>query len=69
DIISHVADVKANVFVCAHNHPSGSTTPSQQDITLTQKLATAARYIDSTLVDHIIIAGNEYYSFQNSGYL
>lgn len=39
-----------------HNHPSGNTTPSQEDHSCTIRLARAAEYMDITLHDHIIIS-------------
>jgi DNA repair protein RadC len=68
-IISHISDVKAHVFVCAHNHPSGSLAPSEQDISLTKKLSSAAQCVETNLVDHIIVAGDGFFSFQEAGYL
>jgi DNA repair protein RadC len=56
-------------LVLAHNHPSGQAFPSQADIQLTRKLATAARSLDLYVLDHIIVAGREYYSFANNGIL
>lgn len=48
--------------IIAHNHPSGSHTPSQSDEKITKKLNTALGSIDINLLDHIII-GKEFYSF------
>jgi DNA repair protein RadC len=61
--ISHLAN---SIIVC-HNHPSGNTTPSQADTAITQKLASACKAIDISLLDHIIIGGGSYYSFADSG--
>src|SRR5438046_2717643 len=44
----------ANVIL-AHNHPSGDPTPSREDLRLTRQLADAARLLDLTVHDHIII--------------
>ena len=51
----------ALVFI--HNHPSGNPKPSQDDITITKKLKEAAEAIDVSVHDHLIITGNEVYSF------
>ena len=56
----------AAVLFC-HNHPSGNTNPSNDDLTITKKLVEAANTIDVTVHDHIIIAGTEYTSFSDKG--
>ena len=55
--------------VLAHNHPSGQTYPSDADILLTEKLCAAAKHLDLTVLDHLIIAGRKYYSFADDGAL
>jgi DNA repair protein RadC len=50
-------------IVLVHNHPSGKTNPSNADIDVTNKIKTAAKYLDITLLDHVIIGENSYYSF------
>lgn len=67
-IIFKVAIEKlATGIVLAHNHPSGQLLPSQQDLDLTKKLCAAAKILDIQIVDHIIVAGNGYYSFTDNG--
>jgi DNA repair protein RadC len=56
-------------LVLAHNHPSGQAFPSQADIVLTRKLAAGARQLDLYVLDHIIVAGERYYSFADDGAL
>lgn len=60
---------KASAVVLAHNHPSGIATPSQEDITLTLRLREALELLDITLLDHLIIASDDYISLRESGYL
>lgn len=50
-------------LVLAHNHPSGQARPSAADLKLTAKLGRAARALDLQIMDHIIVAGRDYYSF------
>ena len=59
----------AGSFICFHVHPSGCPEPSEEDKTVTQKLATAGKYLDIPLLDHCIIAGGtgEMYSFKANG--
>lgn len=56
-------------LILAHNHPSGNCQPSQSDIQLTRKLATAAKHIDFTLQDHLVITQEGYFSFADEGML
>ncbi len=50
-------------IILLHNHPSGNTEPSNEDIAITKKLVEAGKIIDIPVFDHIIIAGNSYTSF------
>jgi len=59
----------ASNIMLAHNHPSGSLKPSQQDIDLTKKLAAAGRLLDIKVLDHLIITDKAYYSFADEGVL
>jgi DNA repair protein RadC len=54
-------------IILAHNHPSGNLEPSRQDIELTQKVYEASKILNITLLDHIIIANNKYYSLKDNG--
>ena len=62
-IIRKALDKKASAIILAHNHPSGSALPSRADITQTQALNKALKTCDLSLLDHVIIARNSYYSF------
>ncbi len=55
--------------ILAHNHPAGTIKPSQNDILATEAIHKALKAIESYLLDHIIIADNDYYSFKDSGLL
>ncbi len=65
------AAIKANAvgIVLSHNHPSGSLKPSRADEELTVKIREAARFLDMTVLDHIIITSEGYYSFADEGLL
>lgn len=56
----------ASGFTIAHNHPSGSLTPSHADVSLTNILREASRLMNLTMSDHLIVAGNRYYSFRDN---
>jgi DNA repair protein RadC len=53
----------ASGVVIAHNHPSGQVFPSDQDKSITKKLKEALRTFDISLLDHIIIGDQKYFSF------
>ncbi len=57
-----------SVMLC-HNHPSGRTNPSREDDNLTRKAAEACKAVNIRFVDHIIFAGNNYYSYIENGKL
>lgn len=57
-----------SIIVC-HNHPSGNLRPSRADELLTQKLKEAALLLDITMLDHIIVSDQGYYSFADEGYI
>lgn len=52
----------ATDMIMAHNHPGGVAIPSQQDIAVTQKVSEALKTVNISLLDHIIVAGNDWVS-------
>ncbi len=66
-IFSKALSAKASGLILVHNHPSGNTNPSQSDITLTKKLKSGGSLIDIPILDHLIIAEHNYYSFVDNG--
>lgn len=65
-ILKSAVEKLASGLILAHNHPSGNRFPGDCDIKETKALRDAAKIMDITLVDHIIIAGEDYYSFSDS---
>ncbi len=57
----------ASGVIVVHNHPSGNLTASQGDIDLTKKLKEAGKFLEVQLLDHLIIAGQKYFSFADEG--
>lgn len=51
------------------NHPSGETTPSQADKTITQRLVQALQLVDIRVPDHLIVGGTQILSFAEHGLL
>ena len=58
----------ANTIIAFHNHPSGDTTPSNQDIEITKRLKQAGEVLGIELLDHIIV-GDNFYSLKEGGYI
>lgn len=50
-------------IVLVHNHPSGHVQPSAADIKQTEKLKSACDLMDISLMDHVIVGGDKWYSF------
>ena len=48
----------ANCILVVHNHPSGDPTPSDQDISVTERLEAATEIIGIPVIDHIVVAKN-----------
>lgn len=59
----------SSAIIISHNHPSGNIIPSRSDIELTRKIFDAGKYLDISLLDHIIISSDEYYSFADESRL
>ncbi len=58
---------RAAGIIIAHNHPSGSLSPSQADIEMTRRIKKAGEVMDLTLLDHLIISERGFYSFADEG--
>lgn len=57
----------AAAVILAHNHPSGTTEPSQADIWITERLTKALDLLDISVLDHIIVGAGDSYSFAENG--
>jgi DNA repair protein RadC len=59
--------IKANAssIIIAHNHPSGNLKPSENDNRLTRKIKQASKLCDITLLDHLIVTKDAYYSYSD----
>lgn len=54
-------------LILVHNHPSGDTSPSEDDLLLTRRLVAAGRVIGIDVLDHIIVAGGDFISLKRQG--
>ena len=68
-ILKKAIENLASSIILSHNHPSGQLKASRQDIELTEKLKEAGKLIDVSVLDHVIVADNKYYSFADEGLL
>lgn len=69
EVVKKVLKQNAAAIILVHNHPSGNLNPSEEDIKITKKLKDAVATIDVKVHDHLIIAGNNYYSFADNNLL
>ncbi len=65
-IFKKALENNATCMVLAHNHPSGSTKPSQADYKITAKVLEAAKLFDISVIDHLIFTDQGYYSFSEN---
>lgn len=63
EVVQKVLDHDAASVILVHNHPSGSLTPSGSDRAVTKKLQVALAAIDVEILDHLIVGGNDFFSF------
>ncbi len=69
EVIMHATKLSASAIILVHNHPSGETTPSKDDMHTTHTIVKACQLVHVSVLDHIIIGANEsdYYSFAKNG--
>lgn len=66
-VIKSALEKLASSLILVHNHPSGNLQPGEHDKMQTKILKEAAALFDIALLDHLIIAGDEYFSFADNG--
>ena len=66
-IVQNALKCNAVMVAIAHNHPSGVAFPSQGDKIATAQICDALEAVNVKLVDHIVVAGNDYISFRHNG--
>ncbi len=59
----------AAAIIVAHNHPSGQTEPSHEDIEVTKRLQEAGKILGIVLLDHLIVSENKFTSLKEQGAL
>jgi DNA repair protein RadC len=68
-ILKSALDNLACGLILCHNHPSGNTYPSNEDKILTAKIKDGGKLMEISLIDHVIIAHDKYFSFADEGIL
>ena len=68
-VFKKALDHLATAMILVHNHPSGNKMPSSADIDLTKKIKSFGELIEVTILDHIIIANDNYFSFADDNLL
>ena len=69
EVVKRALYFNAAAVILAHNHPSGDTTPSLADKTITQRLVQALQLVDIRVPDHLIVGGTQILSFAEHGLL
>ncbi|MBF0587833.1 MAG: DNA repair protein RadC [Magnetococcales bacterium] len=68
-VVEAIIRHKAASIILAHNHPSGNPTPSQHDITMTKILLRTVIPLEVKVLDHVIMADEQYFSFAEQNIL
>jgi DNA repair protein RadC len=63
EIVKRALELGAAALLAVHNHPSGNPEPSGEDRRVTEDLKNACQLMELSLLDHIIVGGNGYFSF------
>lgn len=68
-IVEGALQYRAVSVIIAHNHPGGVAEPSNNDDKITEQIKNALQTVGISLQDHLVIAGDEYFSYRQTGYL
>lgn len=69
EVFREAIQVSAVSLILVHNHPSGDPDPSEEDLEITKKLVEAGKIMGIEVLDHIIIAKDNFFSFRQKGML
>ena len=69
EVFFDAVEARASAVILVHNHPSGNASPSKDDIDATKRLCAAADILGISVLDHIIITKDEYFSFKEHNML
>ena len=68
EVFAPVIEERAASIICIHNHPSGSTNPSPEDIALTSRLCRAGELLGIRVLDHVIVTKDAVVSMKSLGH-
>jgi len=66
DVFTPVLQAPCTSIIMTHNHPSGDVSPSEDDYQCTQKIKQAGELLGIPLIDHVIVARDNYFSFREA---
>ena len=69
EVFKFALNENASAVFLIHNHPSGVLKPSEDDLKITERLSSAGELMGIRIIDHVIIAENNYYSFSQHNLL
>ncbi len=69
EVLKPALEKSATSIILVHNHPTGSVSPSREDILITRRFEKCGRILGIDVVDHIIVGDNNYVSMKEGGYL
>lgn len=67
EIFREALKYPTSAIILAHNHPTGDTTPSIEDIYVTKRIVEAGKILGIRILDHIIIGDNNFFSLKQNG--
>jgi len=69
EIVGESIKHQATHIILAHNHPGATANPSRRDIEATRKIVEGLKFMNIRVIDHIVVAGDKYYSFASNDYM
>lgn len=69
EVFADAIEQHAAALICIHNHPSGDSSPSEEDKRVTRRLKESGELLGIPLLDHVIIGKDSYTSFADEGWL
>jgi len=69
EVLKEIIKESAATVIFLHNHPSGESNPSKNDLDITERLVSACELVGIKVLDHIILGEDDYFSFAQEGLL
>jgi DNA repair protein RadC len=69
EVMKPALEKSATSIILVHNHPTGSVSPSREDVAITRRFEKCGRILGIDVIDHLIIGDGNYRSMKESGYL